>query len=168
MLDVQTIGVLVTATSVTIAAIYYTITLRTSQKNMRATLETRQALLFMQMYERWSDAVFHEAATDIRNTSWVDYIDFQKKVLENPKKYKSLGTMIRFYEGIGVLVKEKLIDLRFVSLLMAGDVKKFWEQVEPIIEPWRKAWNYPRLASETEYLGKSLLKYMDEHPELKT
>jgi len=44
----------------------------------------------------------------------------------------------------------------------------FWEQIGPIIEPWRKAWNYPRLASETEYLGKSLLKYMDEHPELKT
>ena len=65
MVDVQTIGVLVIPTSVTIAAIYYTITLRTSQKNMRATLETRQAQLFMQMYERWSDAVFHEAATDI-------------------------------------------------------------------------------------------------------
>ena len=68
------------------------------------------------------------------NTSWVDYTDFQKKVLQNPEKYKSLGTMIRFYEGIGVLVKEKLIDLRFVSLLMAGDVKQFWEHVKPIMK----------------------------------
>ena len=37
--------------------------------------------------------------------------------------------MIRFYEGIGALVKEKLIDLRFVSLLMAGDVKQFWNRL---------------------------------------
>ena len=168
MVDVQTVTIVFAGLSVGIAAIYYAFTLRYTRMNMKNTLETRQAQLFMQMYGRWSDSAFHDAATDIKNTSWVDFPDFKSRVLEDPEKYESLGTMIRFYEGIGVLVKEGLIDMRFVSLLMAGDIRHFWEEIGPIIGPWRKAWNYPRLASETEYLSNSLIKYLDEHPELKT
>jgi hypothetical protein len=50
LVDVQTVGVLVTAASVSVAAIYYIFTLRTNQKNLKMNLETRQAQLFMQMY----------------------------------------------------------------------------------------------------------------------
>lgn len=168
MVELETISIVFTGLSISLAAFYYISTLRNTQKTQQLQLETRQAQLFMQMYGRWSDAAFHDAATDIRSTSWVDFPDFKSRILENPEKYKSLGTMIRFYEGIGVLVKERLIDIRFVSLLMAGDIRQFWEEIGPIIEPWRMAWNYPRLASETEYLSNSIIKYMDEHPELKT
>jgi hypothetical protein len=42
MVDAQTVGVLVTAASVTVAAIYYIMTLRVQQMNMRITLETRK------------------------------------------------------------------------------------------------------------------------------
>jgi len=167
-LTFQTISMVLTGLTLSVAAIYYMFTLRYTRMNMKNTLETRQAQLFMQMYGRWSEETFHDAATDIRSTSWVDFHDFKSMILEDPKKYKSLGTMIRFYEGIGVLVKEGLIDMRFVSLLMAGDIRQFWEEIGPIIGPWRKEWNYPRLVSETEYLSNSLIKYMDEHPELKT
>ena len=167
-LTIETISIALTGLTLNIAAIYYMFTLKYTRMNMKNTLETRQAHLFMQMYGRWSDTAFHDADTDIRNTSWVDFPDFKSRILEDSKKFKSIGTMIRFYEGIGVLVKEGLIEMRFVSLLMAGDIKQFWEKIRPIIEQWRKAWNYPRLASETEYLGNSLLKYMEEHPELKT
>lgn len=49
MIDAQTVGVLVTAASVTVAAIYYIFTLRTNQKNLKANLDTRQAQLFMDL-----------------------------------------------------------------------------------------------------------------------
>ena len=168
MLSIETLSIVFTGLSISLAAFYYIKTLRNAQKTQQMQLETRQAQLFMQMYGHWSEATFHDAATDIRNASWVDFLDFKSRVLENPEKYKSFGIMIRFYEGIGVLVRERLIDMRFVVLLMAGDIRRFWEQIVPIIGPWRKAWNYPRLASETEYLSNSIIKYMDEHPELKT
>jgi hypothetical protein len=51
MVDAQTIGVLVTAASVTVAVIYYSLTLRTNQRNIKTTLETRQAQLFMEVYK---------------------------------------------------------------------------------------------------------------------
>jgi len=64
-LDVQTIGVLVTATSVTIAAIYYVMTLRASQRNMETNLETRQAQLFMPIYSTYYSDEFMRARSEI-------------------------------------------------------------------------------------------------------
>ena len=125
----QTAGLLV-------GIFYYIMVLRNQQKNQEMQLETRQAQLFIQMYGRFSDAAFHDADTDIRSTSWVNFPDFESRVLEDPRKFKSLGTLIRFYEGIGVLVKEGLINMRFVSLLMAGDITQFWEKIGLIIEQW--------------------------------
>jgi hypothetical protein len=48
----------VTAASVTVAAIYYMFTLRTNQRNYKATLDTRQAQLFMQLFDRFSGSEF--------------------------------------------------------------------------------------------------------------
>lgn len=64
-MDVQTIGVLVTATSVTIAAIYYVMTLRASQRNMKTNLETRQAQLFMPIYSTYYSDEFMRARSEI-------------------------------------------------------------------------------------------------------
>ena len=46
----------------TVAAIYYVFTLRTNQRNMKASLETRQAQLFMSsMFDRISSQEFRRA-----------------------------------------------------------------------------------------------------------
>jgi hypothetical protein len=53
--------------------------------------------------------------------------------------------------------------------MWAGSTRMFYENiVEPIIEEGIVYWDYPRLWSETVYVCKELIKYMDEHPELKT
>ena len=71
-------------------------------------------------------------------------------------------------EGVGVLVREELLDIRFVALLLSGHVQMFWEKNLPIIDEWRQFWNNPRVWSETEYLYNALMKYMEEHTELNT
>ncbi len=63
MVDAQTIGVLVTATSMTLAAIYYVLTLRTNQRNLKMDLETRQTELFMQVFQRFHEPDFRECGT---------------------------------------------------------------------------------------------------------
>jgi hypothetical protein len=75
LVDAQTVGVLVTGASVTVAAIYYVMNIRISQRNQELSLkaleqsaktqelqlkaqeqnlETRQAQLFMQLFDRFS------------------------------------------------------------------------------------------------------------------
>jgi hypothetical protein len=73
-----------------------------------------------------------------------------------------------YYEGVGVLVKENLVDIRLVAELIAGTTRKFWEIHAPIVAEMRRYTEQPRFLSETEYLYNRLMRYMDEHPELKT
>jgi hypothetical protein len=68
-LALQTIGILMTGVSLTIAAAYYTLTLRNTQKNQQLQLETRQAQLYMGLvntfnsYEHRTQWVITESAT---------------------------------------------------------------------------------------------------------
>jgi len=78
----------------------------------------------------------------------------------------AMTLLIGFYEGLGVLVRENLLDIRMVALLMTGPTKEFWEKLKPIIEEARERTNYPRMCSETEYLYEELMKYISEHPEI--
>jgi len=67
------------------------------------------------------------------------------------------------------MVKEGYVSIRLVALMWAGMTRMFYEYIlEPIIEEGREYTKYPRLWSETEWLCKELIKYMNEHPELKT
>ena len=98
-----------------------------------------------------------------------DFKEYQSKQESDPEFNKATSLLGNFYETLGVAVKAGFMDIHIVALMWAGATRMFWENiVEPIIEDMRKHYNYPRAWSETEYLCRELVKYMDEHPELKT
>jgi len=53
--EIQAAYYMVAATGVLVAAIYYMMTLRTTQRNMKMNLETRQAQLLMSILNRWTE-----------------------------------------------------------------------------------------------------------------
>ncbi len=73
-----------------------------------------------------------------------------------------------FLEGLGVFVKEGLVPIRLVALFITHLTRTYWEKFGPIIEEYRIRENVPRGGSEAEYLYRTLMKYVEEHPELKT
>ena len=166
--EIQAAYYMVAATGVLVAAVYYVMNIRTTQRNMKANLETRHAQMFMQIYGKWSEGDFSNHWFDLFGTVWTDYGKFKETILENPDKMKSLSVLVRFFEGLGVLVKENLLNIHLIALTMAGDTRSFWEQYKSIVRDWRKDWKQPRLMSETEYLYDELMRYMEAHPELKT
>ena len=166
---IQTVALLV-------GIVYYITIMRNQQKTRELALkaqehatETRQTQIFMQMYNKFYESMADVNALEvIQNTKF----DTVEEFLELMKSDETFGKVIRaygnFYEGLGVLVKEGLINVRLVALMWGGPTRMFWELIEPIVGDWRVAINYPRLWSETEYVCKEVLKYMEEHPELKT
>jgi hypothetical protein len=158
----QSVSYIAGALGVCVAAVYYVL-------NMRTTLQTRQAQLFMQIYSKWAE---EEWATKYNLTTgeklWDSYDDFKDDLLNNPEQLKKFQSLMRFYEGLGVLVKENLIHIRLVALSMAGDTTRYWEQTGPMILKMRAEFNYPRLQSETEFLYGRLKEYLRSHPELVT
>jgi hypothetical protein len=153
MVDVQTIGVLVTAASVSIAAIYYIMTLRVQQRNMKATLETRQAQFLMSLYQRWSDAEYQENFFfAMFKMNWYDYEDFTRKYPADSKENLQFFTLFAVYKGIGLLVEQNLVEVDTVAKLLGGDLIPCWEKFKPIILEFRARLGQPGQFAYVEYL----------------
>ncbi len=83
-------------------------------------------------------------------------------------KQTSLHMIALAYEGIGVLVKENLIDIKLVALYITGQTRQAWERLKPVIEIYRKERDYIRYMSEMEYVYERLMDYMAKNMELLT
>lgn len=131
-----------------IAAIMYYVYISKSQN------QTRKAQLFMQIYNRFQDKEFLRQNIEIMNMEWADFDDFWQKygIIVNPEATSLIFSVGTYFEGIGVMVKEKLIDVKLVDDLMTGLVVRYWEKLEPIIKHQRIMFNWPEAYEWTEYL----------------
>ena len=93
--------------------------------------------------------------------SWSSFDDWKEKIMMNTDARTSWSAWVNYYEGVGVLVKENLVEIRLVAELIAGITRKFWEMHQPIIAEIRAFTGQPRFLSETEYLYNRLMEYME-------
>ena len=154
MADVQTISVVIAAVSLVIGVINSIITSRSAERTRKMELETRQAQLFMQIYDHFNKPEFFDSFTDFLTWKWKDYDDFLAKYgrKANPKAWYSLGSVGAFFEGIGVLVHRKLLDVGLVSQLMSRHIIMFWKKMQPITKEMRRRLEVPEIDRMTEYL----------------
>jgi hypothetical protein len=169
MVTIETISIVFTGISISLAAFYYINTLRNSQRNQQTQLETRQAQLFIQLYNRFRDDTedldIESSFLDVEIKSSEDFIRLWRTDEDFGKVLSTLGG---FYEGIGVMVREGYIPVRLVALQWGGTTRRFWEKMEPYVSDVREAQTFPRAWAETEYLYSELMRYLEEHPELAT
>jgi hypothetical protein len=170
----QSVSYIAGALGVCVAAAYYVMNLRISQKNQelslkaqQQTLENRQAQMFMNIYERVTSKEFGNAWEKVILTPWKSFEEYSK-LWDDPEFNEAAIHVAQTYEGIGVLVREGLLDIRLVALLLCATVRRFGERITPVLEDGRKAMGYRRWLSEVEYLYIELIRYIGEHPELDT
>ena len=163
MVDYQTISIVLTGVGMIIALAYYGLQIRNQNK-------TRQAQLFMQLYNRYQDNfIAHGFNNDYFTEKLNGYDEYLEKYQSDETFKLTMDRFLPFYEGLGVMVKEGYVSIRLVALMWAGMTRVFYEYIlEPIVEEAREYTKYPRLWSETEWLCKELIRYIEEHPELKT
>ena len=162
MIDIQTVLTYLTLISVPVGVAYHIITITNQSR-------TRQAQLFMQMLDKFEGKTEDYDVIYVLQNSKVDSVDDFLRIWENDDAFQqTVREIAGFCEGLGVLVKENLLDIRFVALMWAGPIRMFWDMFEPILPSLAERWNYPRLWSETAYLCRELIKYMEKHPELAT
>jgi len=154
-MTLQTIGILLTTLTVSIAAIYYTMTLRYTRRNQDLQLETRQAQMFMQIYDRFVTKEFQKDwRTFVLADEWKSYNDYLARYSgkENLEVSSRIATVFHYFEGVGVLVEEGLIDSKLVAKLLSASVIQCWEKYESVIREQRKLSGLPRIFDKTEYL----------------
>jgi hypothetical protein len=169
MIDAQTISIIFAGLSIGIAAIRFTLTLQNTQRNQELTrkaqeqaVETRQAQLFMNIYERFTDKGFWDMVNEIREFEYEDVDDFEKKYGQYEKNKAWAITSV--FEGIGVLLKRELIDIQQVNDLMPLTVMSVWEKLEPLImEARRSEWDSKYAYKGFEYLNNAVVETYEQH-----
>jgi hypothetical protein len=171
MVDVQTIGVLVTAASVSVAAIYYAFTLRINMKNQELSLktqeltlksqqqadETRQAQLFMQVFSRFHDLEFWRIYSTVMSREWKSYDDWSKDGLDSTVS-SMRNSLFCYFEGIGVLVSKGLLSSRLVEDILGGTIVMFWVKQGDYIREFRVRAGYPMFCEYLEFLYEEIMK----------
>jgi len=62
----------------------------------------------------------------------------------------SLQMVGTFFEGLGVLLSEKLLDINLIQKLFA--VELYWKKIEPLVKELRKQFGTPAFWEWFEYL----------------
>lgn len=167
-----------------VGIVYYITIMRNQQKTrdltlkaQEQTLRTRESQLFMNIYNQsfanpqFLNAVriIHLKSPEIKSTTdFMTAYDYYNPKPDDPAFVEAYNYVGSFYEGLGVFVKEGLIDIRLIALTMTGMTRSTWEVVGPYLDELREITGFKRMISEWEYLMNTLNTYIKENPELDT
>jgi hypothetical protein len=182
MVQIEYLPVVLTGIGIIVSILYYTSVLRNANKTRELQLaaqqqaeETRQAQLFMNIYSQsFADKEWNKAYRKIITADLPNYGEYSKKYdyfnpnPADPEFLEAAAWILSFYEGLGVFVKQGLIDINSIALTMTGATTSLWEKFRPFVYIDREKFNSPRALSEFEYLYDELMKHIEEHPELST
>ena len=161
-MDIQTVSIGIAAVSVFIAAINFVISSRKAD-------EQRQSQLFLQLYDRWQGQEYQEQfrkALYVRD--WNDWDDYIQKYgpREDPEGYPKAMSLLAFFEGLGVMVKENLIDINLVDATLYRHTRLYWERIEALVLESRQRLSSPELNDHLEYLYHELKRRHPDDPPL--
>jgi hypothetical protein len=151
MVDIPILSAIIAGTSVVIASVFAVFQLRN-------LVRTRQTDLVIRLYSAFSGRELQEAYFEVRQMEFVDYDDFMKKYRMPAKSIVQLWQVSKFFDGVGVLLRRKLVDIGLVDELFHTEATLLWEKVKPIAEGRRKELNQPTIYQCFEYLYNELKK----------
>jgi len=129
----QTVGILV-------GIVYYITIMRNSQRTQEISLKNQQLSSVHRILEVYRDPEEYYKWLEVKNLEWDDTDDFWEKYSEskNPEMAAKYGTMFQYYDGLGYLWKEGVIDIKSLSVYMGWGCLLLWKRYKPIVEGYRK------------------------------
>jgi hypothetical protein len=154
MVDIQTISIAIASVSVVAGVGYYVLQIRHQTRIRQTDLVTKLS------YDISTNREFLEAFVDIMEVEFEDYDDFVKRYGKPFSKNQvpmSFMMISNFFEQVGILLKNELIDASLVEQLFPNP-SMIWEKTKPIIEGMRKEYHDPDFHNWFEYLYNEMKK----------
>ena len=147
MIELSVIRDLVAIFGVIAGFSYYILTVRNQNR-------TRQAQLFMQIFSRQYEIDQRRSIHLIQSMEYDGFDDFMDKygIENNPDAWLRMSSLGTYFEGVGVLVKRKLVDPTMVDDLMSGRIVDYWETIGPMTLEYRKRTGDYEAYEHVEYL----------------
>ena len=153
MLDIQSIN----AVSGILAAVGVTVGVVFAVLQLRDLVRTRQTDLVIRLYSHFGSKEFLEARKTVMDLKFKDYRDYVKKYGQFGR-FEAVSEVCMFFEGIGVLLHRKLIDISLVDDFFSTPIKSTWEKLKPVVEWQRKQSGRPQYYEWFEYLYNEMQK----------
>jgi hypothetical protein len=153
VVDVQTVSIVVATASVVVGVVFAVLQLRDFVK-------TRQTDLIMRLYSRYGSEGFQKSQEKLWKRLGEEGLNFHDYV----EKYGSDGlvaewvTVGTFFEGVGILLYRKLINIGLVDDLFTAPTKMAWDRMKNSIIEARKEYCQPTIFEWFEYLYSELVK----------
>ena len=171
MVTLETVLDVIPLMSLVVVLAYYTLTIRNQNR-------TRQAQLLMNLYETYRSPEFRKNFQKVLDLEYNDFDDFWGKYGSqvNLEAWSNWQSVAAYFHGIGILLKEGLIDINLLDQLIVNVVLVSWLQMGPIVKGFREytsgsdarfegrgsSKRHPHL-SGFEYLYNELRKREDSH-----
>ena len=175
MVTVETVSIVFTGLSISLAAFYYIMTLRNANK-------ARQAQMFNALNQDMTNFDGWLINRDLMYMEWDDYEDFERKYGSdnNPEAYAKRISSWNWQNSLGITLNEGLIDAEMVYDAFGSTMIMSWKKWEPIIreqrtrymgENWMQYWEYliDRMIAIQQSRGiswkvpETLLRYVPDH-----
>jgi hypothetical protein len=174
--DIQTAYYMMAATGVLVAAVFYILNLRMSQRNQEISMKNQELMLKAQeqtlenrrieMLDNIAVRVSSEESMkifyELMNHDWTDYADFNTKYGSENNLDATAKRISRYnsYNRMGTWMRRGLVNIVELYDLMGPGVAYFWEKYKPIIEETRRRTSGPDYCRNMEYLAAEMLKFM--------
>ncbi len=125
-----------------------------TQQTQQLTLETRQAQLFMQVYQRFNTTAMSRSLQRVlyvEDLDWDRYEDMQRKYGPQSEFWVAATAVGSYFGGLGVFVEQGLLDPTMIDDLMGEYIIAYWEKIAPAVREIRRHGN-PRYGDKIEYL----------------
>ena len=149
MVDITEISAIVAAVGVLVGVVYYIL-------DMRHQSKMRQTDMVMRLYSTFGSTEFLKAYQTIMGAEFEDYEDYLKRYSTNAEVRLALMSVGTYFEGIGMLVKRKLVSMGLIDDLLNANILSTWEKIKPIAEGMRK--RVPQSWEWFEYLYNEMKK----------
>ena len=149
--EIQTVSIAVASAGVFIATIYYILQIRHQAKQ-------RQTDMVMRLYATFGSTDFQKAYQKVANIEFENFADFRKKYVADIEVRAAIYSVVIFFEGIGVLIKRKLINMDLVDDLFTNPISQTWEKVAPIVKGMRELQKSPSVGEWFEYVYNGMKK----------
>jgi hypothetical protein len=140
MLDIPSISAIIAAVGVLIGVVLTVL-------EVRNLVETRQTDLVIRLYSTFGSEELQDAWEKTQTREYKDFNAYRREY--GLREVNEVGW---FFEGVGVLLHRRLIDIGLVDDLFSSPVKRAWERLKPIAEGERNQTQRPQIWEWFEYL----------------
>jgi len=146
MVDITEISAIVAAAGILVGVVYYILDIRHQNK-------VRQTDLIMRLYSVRDSKDFQESWKKVMSMDSKDYRNYEKWY-----EWSDFIIVAAFFEGIGILLHKKLIDIEMADDLFSYSIRTIWEKIREVVEAVRKHHNAPQIWEWFEYLYNEMKK----------